>query len=230
MKDNNRNIDLPTFEIVQNHGIKPPTMFKINEFTNVFQQIVDTYGIPNYKEANPAVFACVTFPFLFGIMFGDLGHGCVILSLGIFLCLASDLLKAKAPAMGPLLDLRYIILLMGLFAAYCGFIYNDFMSIPLFIFDSCYPVNPNDDGEIPVDEMVHNHTRPQMIQAPDCVYPIGVDPAWYLSYNELNFLNSLKMKLSVILGVMQMSLGVCMKAANSIHFKNHMDLFLEFIP
>ena len=64
----------------------------------------------------------------------------------------------------------------------------------------------------------------------DCVYPIGVDPVWYLSKNELNFLNSLKMKLSVILGVMQMSLGVCMKALNSLYFKNKLDLLFEFVP
>jgi V-type H+-transporting ATPase subunit a len=62
------------------------------------------------------------------------------------------------------------------------------------------------------------------------VYPIGVDPAWYMSYNELGFLNSLKMKISVILGVLQMSLGVCMKAANAIHQKNRMDFLLEFVP
>lgn len=43
-------------------------------------------------------------------------------------------------------------------------------------------------------------------------------------------MNSLKMKLSVILGVLQMALGVCMKAANSIYFKNKMDFFFEFVP
>jgi V-type H+-transporting ATPase subunit a len=40
-----------------------------------------------YKEANPAVFAIVTFPFLFGVMFGDVGHGSLLLLVGILLCL-----------------------------------------------------------------------------------------------------------------------------------------------
>jgi len=40
---------------------------------------VDTYGVPSYKEINPAIFTQVTFPFLFGVMFGDIGHGLLIL-------------------------------------------------------------------------------------------------------------------------------------------------------
>jgi V-type H+-transporting ATPase subunit a len=55
--------------------LNPPTFFKTNEFTEVYQQIVDTYGVPSYKEINPAIFTTVTFPFLFGLMFGDIGHG-----------------------------------------------------------------------------------------------------------------------------------------------------------
>jgi V-type H+-transporting ATPase subunit a len=50
-----------------------------NHFISVFQQIVDTYGVPSYKEINPAIFTQVTFPFLFGVMFGDIGHGLLIL-------------------------------------------------------------------------------------------------------------------------------------------------------
>ena len=62
------------------------------------------------------------------------------------------------------------------------------------------------------------------------MYPVGVDPAWHLGSNELAYLNSLKMKMSVILGVLQMSLGVCMKAMNAMHFGRKMDFFFEFVP
>jgi V-type H+-transporting ATPase subunit a len=38
------------------------------------------------------------------------------------------------------------------------------------------------------------------------------------------------MKISVILGVLQMSLGICMKAFNAVHFKSKLDFFFEFVP
>lgn len=51
----------------------PPTHFHTNKFTEVFQGVVNTYGVPRYGEANPALFTTVTFPFLFGVMYGDMG-------------------------------------------------------------------------------------------------------------------------------------------------------------
>ncbi len=62
-------------EVMAKPWPKPPTHFHTNEFTLNTQAVVDTYGVPSYKECNPAVFTLVTFPFQFGIMFGDLGHG-----------------------------------------------------------------------------------------------------------------------------------------------------------
>ena len=89
---------------------------------------------------------------------------------------------------------------MGFFATYCGLIYNDFMAIPLWLFESCYDLK-----ELPIDHSVkrESHYPPMEVTTKhDCVYPIGIDPAWYLAKNELAYMNSLKMKLSVILGVL----------------------------
>jgi V-type H+-transporting ATPase subunit a len=63
----------------------PPTWFNLNTFTAPFQLITDTYGIPNYKEVNPTYFGMITFPMEFGVMFGDVGHGFMVLLISILL-------------------------------------------------------------------------------------------------------------------------------------------------
>jgi len=193
----------------------PPTFFEINDFVYAFHEIVVTYGTPCYKEVNPTTFNMVTFPFLFGIMFGDIGHGFLLFLFGAYLCIKSDdLLKSS---LWPLAKARYLLLMMGLFATYCGFIYNDMMAMPLNLFGSCY-------------ENVEGDPSTTVQLKEDCVYPFGFDPKWYVSPNELSFFNSFKMKLAVILGVLQMSLGICMKGMNAIYNKSALDFFFEFIP
>jgi V-type H+-transporting ATPase subunit a len=81
------------FKRFENHNIKPPTYIKCNEFAYPFQEIVNTYGIPMYKEINPAIFAMVTFPFLFGVMYGDMGHGGIYLILGILIVLFDNRIR-----------------------------------------------------------------------------------------------------------------------------------------
>ena len=73
------------FYNVADNDAKPPTYIKTNEFTWAFQEIVNTYGIPRYREINPALFNIVTFPFLFGVMFGDIGHGLLLFLFGLYL-------------------------------------------------------------------------------------------------------------------------------------------------
>ena len=118
-------------------GLTKPTLIKSNEFTLPFQMIVDTYGIPTYKEVNPAFFATVTFPFFFGVMFGDIMHGAILFAFSIYLCWA----KRKEGSLAKLLeDVRYLFLLMGFFSFFCGFIYNDYTSMTTQLFGTCYTI------------------------------------------------------------------------------------------
>jgi len=56
---------------------------------------MDSYGVATYQEVNPGLFAIITFPFLFAIMFGDIGHGFIIFVAALYMILAEKRL-AKA--------------------------------------------------------------------------------------------------------------------------------------
>jgi V-type H+-transporting ATPase subunit a len=95
--------------------------------------------VPNHKEVNPALFTIVTFPFLFGVMYGDVGHGSLVLMFAIYLCLFQTKGLHNSKDMNSLVANRYILLMMGFFAVFSGLIYNEFFAFPLNLLGSCYP-------------------------------------------------------------------------------------------
>lgn len=201
----------------------PPTFFRTNRFTSAFQEIVDAYGVARYQEANPAVYTVVTFPFLFAVMFGDWGHG-ICLLLGALVLIAQER-KLTGQKLGSFMEMlfggRYVLLLMSLFSIYCGLIYNEFFSVPFNIFgESAYKCR---------DTSCSDARSVGLIKYQD-PYPFGVDPSWRGSRSELPFLNSLKMKMSILLGVVQMNLGILLSYFNARFFKSTLDIRFQFVP
>jgi len=215
-KDQENRINASLSDIENEHNFNPPTLILINDFTLIPQLIVDTFGIPRYKEVNPGYFTIITFPFLFGVMFGDIGHSLFLFCFAIYLLINNKTLSKSTNSMiQTLAQARYFLLLMSIFSFYCGLLYNDFLSVPLY-FNSCYPKSGNKGDELTKDK--------------ECNYKFGLDPVWLISNNELAFINSLKMKFSVIIGVFQMTLGIVLKGINSIYDKNYIECFCVFIP
>jgi V-type H+-transporting ATPase subunit a len=61
-------------------------------------------------------------------------------------------------------------------------------------------------------------------------YYLGVDPGWQMGTNKITFLNTYKMKISLIFGLIHMFFGLTLSLWNKIIKKTYADIFLEFIP
>ncbi|WP_108776037.1 V-type ATP synthase subunit I [Lactimicrobium massiliense] len=61
---------------------KCPTLLKNNWFAKPFELFVDMYSTPAYGDFDPTFFLAVTYCILFGIMFGDMGQGIILMIIG----------------------------------------------------------------------------------------------------------------------------------------------------
>jgi len=66
--------------------LQPPTLLRYPRFTSVFEIFASlgrAFGLPGYYEIDPTIFFLVSFPIIFGMMYGDLGHGALLLVAAI---------------------------------------------------------------------------------------------------------------------------------------------------
>ncbi|NWU06003.1 VPP2 ATPase, partial [Cephalopterus ornatus] len=215
----------------------PPTLIRTNKFTSGFQNIVDAYGVGSYGEVNPALYTIITFPFFFAVMFGDFGHGLLMFLFALLTILYENhprLKRSQDEIMKMLFEGRYVILLMGLFSIYTGLIYNDCFSKSLNIFGSGWNVSAMFEQKVwRLKDLESNKflsLDPNVSGVYNGAYPFGIDPIWNLASNRLTFLNSFKMKMSVIFGVTHMTFGVVLGLFNHLHFKKTYNIYLVFIP
>ncbi|XP_078726597.1 V-type proton ATPase 116 kDa subunit a 1-like isoform X2 [Lampetra fluviatilis] len=215
----------------------PPTFNRTNKFTSGFQNIVDAYGVGDYREVNPAPYTLITFPFLFAVMFGDLGHGIIMTLFALYLVIFEKKLSASRinnEIWTMFFGGRYIILLMGIFSMYTGLIYNDCFSKSINIFGSSWSVNAMFNASQWTKEDLEAHPVLQMDPAVPGVfngpYPFGIDPIWNLAANKLNFLNPYKMKMSVIVGITHMVSGIFLSLFNHIYFQKPWNIICDFVP
>ncbi|KAI6369148.1 H(+)-transporting V0 sector ATPase subunit a [Pyricularia grisea] len=202
---------------------KPPTYLKTNKFTEAFQTIVNAYGTATYQEVNPALPVIVTFPFLFAVMFGDLGHALIMLSAALAMIYWEKPLKKVSFELFAMVYYgRYIALVMAVFSVFTGLIYNDIFSKSMTFWDSAW------EWQVP-EGFKEGDTVTAKLKG-DYRYPFGLDWMWHGTENDLLFSNSYKMKMSIILGWAHMTYSLCFSYINARHFKKPIDIWGNFVP
>ncbi|MHA1263689.1 MAG: V-type ATP synthase subunit I [Candidatus Helarchaeota archaeon] len=119
----------------------PPSKFKHNRIIKVFEVLTRLYGYPNYKEIDPTVIIAFTFPLLFGFMFGDVGHGLMLLIGGIGFYLW------KKNEEGTWKKLSRILIIAAISSIIVGFLYGDFFGQSEVLGWTLHPIlfNPFED-------------------------------------------------------------------------------------
>lgn len=125
-----------------------------------------------------ALYTIITFPFLFAMMFGDCGHAIIMFAFALWLVLKEKNIaaqKKKSEIFSLFFEGRYIILLMGAFSFYTGFIYNDVFSKSMNIFGPQWYVNETSNMTEETDLLPKSNYR-------GTPYFIGIDPIWQVRY------------------------------------------------
>jgi V/A-type H+/Na+-transporting ATPase subunit I len=103
----------------------PPTMVSHNRFVKPFEEITKLYGLPHYDELDPTPIIAITFPLIFGLMFGDIGHGLLLLIGGV--TLGTLIKKGQA-----IKNVCWILASCGVGSIIAGILFGEFFGIQVF--------------------------------------------------------------------------------------------------
>lgn len=106
-------------ELESPRWIDPPTLLRPLRVASAFRPLVDIYGAARYADIDPTPFAAVTFVLMFGMMFGDVGHGLVLVLLALLLR------RSKRPALARYRSLWPLPAAAGGAAAVFGLLYGE---------------------------------------------------------------------------------------------------------
>jgi vacuolar-type H+-ATPase subunit I/STV1 len=101
-----------------------PTVMRNNFLVRPFETVTKMYGVPAYSEIDPTPIIAITFPILFGLMFGDIGHGLVLIIAGLIGAIRYRNKKGK-----DFINFCWIILYCGIGAVIVGFLYGEFFGM-----------------------------------------------------------------------------------------------------
>ncbi len=103
----------------------PPSMIKNPRIAYVYEKIVTGFGLPNYFEVDPTIFMVISFPVIFGLMFGDVGHGILLLFFSVLLYLVNKKGVETSELFEYMLKGSPLLIMCSIAAIFFGFLYGE---------------------------------------------------------------------------------------------------------
>lgn len=98
-----------------------PVLMKNNPLVRPFEVLVQGFGWPGYKEIEPTPIVAISFLVMYGLMFGDVGHGFVLGLVGLALWLRGKARDVR--------DIGFIVMAAGVSATLGGFLYGSIFGL-----------------------------------------------------------------------------------------------------
>ncbi len=109
-------------------GETPPVLLDNPKMMEPFENLVRSYGLPSYHEIDPTALIFITFPLMFGIMYGDIGHGILLLLIGIILLFSTDRLY---PYLKKYKSYEIALIMCASSSIFFGIMYGEFFGFKL---------------------------------------------------------------------------------------------------
>lgn len=189
-------------------GETVPTKLDNPKIFRPFEVLIETFGMPSYKEMDPTILFAITFPLFYGLMFGDVGHGLMLVLLGL---VARKIAKTSQGTK----SLGTIVLTCGLFAVLFGFIYGE-----------AFGMGP--EAQLKFTEKVFGEGKefkiPSIYAQDEGEHHPGF-PKVNPMENPIGFL-----AIAILVGSVHITLGLVMNLANRIMQKDYMGAIAGPVP
>lgn len=103
-------------------GEEVPILLRHSWFLRPFEMLISAYSLPNYHELEPTLFVALSYIVMFGMMFGDAGHGAVLATCGLIALIKAGRSKKTQ-------DVGVLLVSVGLSSVIFGVIYGSYFGI-----------------------------------------------------------------------------------------------------